>query len=157
MVFPNIQASVQNSVENESQIMKYLTKIDSPNNFKQFCESLKFLMEKDTFYHPGRTILDWPKENFYGGYGRFEDLINKIEGYEKSLLLFYKKGGKLRLHRDNSEYPKTAFSLSSEDFEFIYHGKKYNCKKGEIYSFNSKLIHGIERIEKDRWALIWWK
>jgi len=90
-------------------------------------------------------------------YRRLKDLTNRFGGAEKSLLLFYEKGGKLNFHRDSSEYPKTAFSFSYENFEFIYDGQKYDCKKGKIYTFNSKLIHGIKRIENNRWCLVWWK
>ena len=136
--------------------MKCLGKIDSAENFENYCTQFSFLMEKDIFYHKNRVILDWINEDFYGGYLRFEEIINKFGGCSKSLLLFYKKGGQLRLHRDSSEYGKVAYSISSKDFEFIFNGDKYNCRKGYVYSFNSKLVHGIERIKDDRWCLVWW-
>jgi hypothetical protein len=34
--------------------------------------------------------------------------------------------------------------------------KDINAKRGGVYTFNSKLIHGIEKIESDRWCLVWW-
>ncbi|MDE5084266.1 MAG: hypothetical protein O4803_01585 [Trichodesmium sp. St15_bin1_1] len=137
--------------------MKYLGTIDSVENFENHCNEIKFLLEKDIYYHTNRKMIDWMSDDFYGVHARIENLINRFGKYEQSLLFFTEKSGSVRLHRDSKDFGKTAFSVSSIDFEFIHHNQRYQCKAGNVYTFNSKLIHGIEKIESDRWCLVWWR
>lgn len=93
---------------------------------------------------------------------KVEDFIRKVDDYQDwslnndlCLLLKYQKGGGIKMHRDSSGYGKMAAIVSSSDYEFNHGGKKYDCKAGLIYQFDSKVLHGVKNC-KDRWSLAWW-
>ena len=134
--------------------MKKLGKIDDVNQFVLWCKSYKKFLQKDKYYSGiKRKIYDFK----FGIDDRGLKLINRFCEAETILLLHYENGGGLRLHRD-SGIGKTAFSLSSIDYEFSWDGKNYKCKAGEIWSFNGKKLHGLnQRLDKERWCLVWWK
>ncbi|MDE5088071.1 MAG: hypothetical protein O4805_13360 [Trichodesmium sp. St16_bin2-tuft] len=73
--------------------MKYLGGIDSVENFKNHCDKIKFLLEKDIYYHTNRKMIDWMNDNFYRLHARIENSINRFGKYEQNLLFFTKKGG----------------------------------------------------------------
>ncbi|MEA5498024.1 hypothetical protein [Limnoraphis robusta] len=134
--------------------MKKVGRIDDVNQFVLWCQKYESFLEKDKYYSGiKRRIYDFKN----GIDERGLKLINRFCEPETILLLKYEINGGLKLHRD-SGVGKTAYTLSSVDFEFSWDGKLYKCKAGDIYSFDGKKLHGLnKKLNSERWCLVWWE
>jgi hypothetical protein len=128
--------------------------IDDVNQFVLWCRKYEVFLEKDKYYSGiKRRLYDFK----FGIDQRGLRLINRFCEPETILLLKYEIGGGLKLHRDSGT-GKIAYSLSSVDFEFNWNEKLYRCKAGEIYKFNGKKLHGLnKKLNQERWCLVWWE
>ncbi len=72
----------------------------------------------------------------------------------------YKVGCELKLHVDRNIFDDRVvlINVCNEDLfgkgtSFIYDGIKYNIKNGEVIEFDNKKLHGVEKVDSERWSL----
>ncbi len=78
-----------------------------------------------------------------------------------SVLIYkYGVGCELKLHKDRNVFDNKVIVINvcNEDLlgngiNFIYDGKKYNLKNGEVIEFDNKKFHGVEKVDSERWSL----
>ncbi|NES91365.1 hypothetical protein [Okeania sp. SIO2B9] len=74
-----------------------------------------------------------------------------------ALALHYQPGGGILPHRDAAGYGFEAVSVSSTDFVFRIGSEVHQCKAGEIYLFRTKVLHSVDKLEQERFALVAWR
>lgn len=77
--------------------------------------------------------------------------------WEIGLIMKYEAGGKIGIHRDQSGYGKKARSVSTIDFDFFIGNKNQKIQAGEVIEFDSKVPHGVLKIERERFAIATWE
>jgi len=82
------------------------------------------------------------------------------EDWNSVLIYKYSVGCELKLHRDRGIFDNKVIvinvcseNLLGDGIKFIYDGKKYNLGNGEIVEFDSKKIHGVEKVSSERWSI----
>lgn len=106
------------------------------------------------------------KSNIYKGLEISNGLrkrCNELWGNNEwnSILIYkYSVGCKLDLHVDRNVFDDKVIvinicneNLFGEGTNFIYDGRKYNLRNGEIIKFDNKKLHGVEKVESERWSL----
>ncbi|MGB3513840.1 MAG: hypothetical protein WBA93_32465 [Microcoleaceae cyanobacterium] len=78
-------------------------------------------------------------------------------GWEIALALHYRPGGNVDLHRDATGYGQLAISVSSTDFVFRIENERHECQRGAIYLFRTKVLHGTEPLDRERFTIVAWK
>jgi hypothetical protein len=98
---------------------------------------------------------------------RLEALGDRVlPNFDIGLLLFYQPGVKINLHRDHTVFSPTAVSINLGEATFLMaemvkKGAKlqpeyYHLTDGEVIKFNSKILHGIKAVNKERWCIVFW-
>ncbi len=106
------------------------------------------------------------KSKFYKGLDIDNGLKKRCDelwgGCDWNSILIYKYGVgcELKLHKDRNVFDNKVIVINvcNEDLlgngsNFIYDGKKYNLKNGEIIEFDNKKLHGVEKVSDERWSL----
>ena len=82
------------------------------------------------------------------------------EDWNSILIYKYNVGCELKLHKDRNVFDNKVIVINvcNEDLlgngiNFIYDGKKYNLKNGEVIEFDNKKFHGVEKVNDERWSL----
>lgn len=89
---------------------------------------------------------------------RIEKFLDRIlPRWEIALALHYSAGGGIRPHRDAAGYGSLAISVSNTDFIFRIGSEVHQCKAGEIYLFRTKILHSVDKLEQERFALVAWR
>ncbi len=89
---------------------------------------------------------------------RIETFLDRIlPRWEIAFALHYSAGGGVRPHRDAAGYDFLAISVSSTDFTFRIGSEVHQCKAGEIYLFRTKVLHSVDKLEQERFALVAWR
>ncbi|GAX45773.1 hypothetical protein NIES4075_67940 [Tolypothrix sp. NIES-4075] len=78
-----------------------------------------------------------------------------------SILIYkYNVGVELKIHVDRDIFDSKVVVINvSEDnllggnIEFLYGGKVEILSNGEIIEFNSKIQHGVKKVESERWSI----
>ncbi|MBD2666691.1 hypothetical protein [Richelia sinica] len=78
-----------------------------------------------------------------------------------SILLYkYQAGCSLKNHIDREIFHNKVIvvnisqdSLFGGNIEFYYDGNIYKLSNGEVIEFNNKVIHGVRKVNHERWSL----
>ncbi|MFP4009671.1 MAG: hypothetical protein ACLFV6_16970 [Spirulinaceae cyanobacterium] len=98
---------------------------------------------------------------------RIEQLGERVlPNFDIGLLLLYSPGTQINLHRDHTVFEKTAVSINLGQATFKIaqtprkgeklNPQRYRLQDGDVIRFNSKLLHGIEPVQIERWCLVFW-
>lgn len=65
--------------------------------------------------------------------------------------------GLIKRHRDHNYAMPEACLLNLGEADFSYDDELYRLKDGEIFKFNCKRPHAVERISEERYSIVFWK
>lgn len=144
------------------QILEYSREVYSKNGFK-----------KDISNYSKDRLIFWVcvEANLYKSNNPFKKafvhkelfiLLKKIIPEADLFLIHFGKG--INPHRDASSLNKEAFGLQIQgEARFLYASENKDIdsflelKQGDLFSFNSKHLHGSDNISQDRLAINAWK
>ena len=82
------------------------------------------------------------------------------EDWNSVLFLKYEEGVELKDHVDRKVFNNKVVvvniskdSFLGENVEFNYGGKLEVLSNGEVIEFNNQVVHGVRRVESERWSL----
>lgn len=150
----------------------------SLRDLKQFCqEHYSLLKPTISTYATGRKEL-WIRRQcdlrktptILEGYRhqRLEDFGERLlPNFHIGLLLFYPPQTQIKLHRDHTVFEKIGVGVNIGKAKFLMaetpkKGEKkiqpisYFLNDGDCLKFNTKILHGIESVNKERWAIYFW-
>lgn len=88
---------------------------------------------------------------------RLESLGNRVlSNFDIGLLLFYPKGIEIKPHRDHTVFDTMAVCINLGKANFFIGEENYNLSDGEIIKFNCKIVHGVQKVDQNRWSIIFW-
>ena len=137
------------------------------DELKEWCKEQQGLVRSDSTYVVGNRWEKWfgkgwkltkDPEIFEAEHNeRIHRLGERLlPGNHSCLFLYYAPGGFIRPHRDHkiSENWVVQVNVGTEVY-YDLEGDKHLIKDGEIFGFDSKLLHSTTLCPQERWAVSW--
>ncbi len=169
---PRISAAVE-VVENwnitmtleKSKLIRKIGRVDV-DNFINHMKTLPYQTDSYKSSYKRKTLPiglkldgDYKDPEAVEGYrdSRIETFLSRvIPNWKICLALRYQPGGGILPHRDAAGYGFEAISVSSTNFTFRIGGEVHECKAGDIYHFKTKVLHSVDKLDQERFALVGW-
>jgi len=146
---------------------------ESINKLSNWCQSIQPLLSPTiSSYARGRQEL-WIKtkcdlKKSFTLHPAYEDeFITSLgnlclSNFDIGLCLYYPSGSNINPHRDHTVFFKTAVCINMTECIFYINDDPskeyvgYRLKKGDIVEFNCKHLHATEKLNKERWSILFW-